>query len=222
MMKMTEIFDNDLEKGKRGSKLALNICKKKIPNFQVEPIDHGGEGDKLFSTDWRVMIDGKQQNWAVKIRDIEYLEKYQDITVEMMNGTWSKDKDLKKEDYGDYWEFDKEGGVKYYLYGWFTKDREEIKEFRLLNAEKLVDIPMNKWKQQGDLINLPYFDRAVKCIRNEEHGKSYFKAISLDKAKKAQHAQYNKGIGLTIEKPLVSPDQTNKKGKQTYLKIEDK
>lgn len=184
-------FEKDVKSGEKGAVLARDICTEQIEAFNVEDIQGGGEGDSLFSTDWVVNLNGRRQNWGVKIRRANK-KKYRDVTVEIMNGTWRENQPVTNEDKGDYYQF-KNGSVERYLYGWWATEKEEkIGEFFIFDNKRLLKAPRQTWR--GDKwIKFPGFDVAINCRRNRPpNGKSWFTAIPLRKIeKRAKLVRYN-------------------------------
>lgn len=48
----------------------------------------------------------------------------------------------------------------------------------VLNAQQLVEIPVNRWR--GNLLKqFPGFDSRINCFQNEKHGSSFLTGITV-------------------------------------------
>lgn len=164
------IFERDLSYGDESVELAIPIVRKLYPEIvEFKRIDKGAVADREISTDVLAKFPDRDETWAFKARRPRY-RRFDDITIELMNGTGER---------GDYYRF-KGGVVKKYVYFWRTNGT--IQKLLVLDAKKLVDIPIEYWN--GNLReNFPGL-KQVPCYKNKVHGSSYLTSIDVSVSRK--------------------------------------
>lgn len=162
-------FPETLKEGEESIELLLPILKEAYPEADFKRFDSGGDVDREFSIDIKVIFPDRTETWAIKIRKTKF-RSFNDITMEIMNGNNTK---------GDFYRFN--GGIiSKYLYGW--RESNNLYDIHICNAKELANMPKHFWK--GNLTEIFPGIGSVDCFQNEEYGKSWFTAISLNDIKK--------------------------------------